>query len=369
MYAEMRCLATYFTRRADICHYGLVPSRSPRVLALSDDILCYEASGVLFGFDISRGRLLWPLIDKSGRLPKANKYTVRRGPQGRPRIYKWSGGLAEIDPRTDKENELAPVGPNHATGFAFGPQGEVFTAEDRYVSCYSTRSLKWRRDAGEKVVLGPVLSKDKIVAGTRDGRVLALHMNTGRTTLVSRGPFRFFHECTSTGGKVIFFDKEDETLVAVASSVGKAAWRFPVGDLPLNLHLLDNARILLAAKNNWIVLLDSVSGRVIGRRRWHTWPLAVLPVGKGAGPCIVVVDLESEVSFLDIRTLKTISKIEAFADLQGTAIFVPDLMLKRLEAFPEPGCTLPLVELDPEPSVVVTDSEGFFYVLRVHAEQ
>ena len=384
---EFHRLFLFLRRQRDVRHYGRLPATGVTLLSVGPGHLCYEKGGVLFGFDTAGDQLRWPQIPENGRLPKPQSYVSAVGPGKELAVFRWSGLLATIDPKTGAERQLLPKGIPHASGFAFGPDGGLVVAQGQRLRKLRDGEEVWAHDSGGSISSGPALSGDRAVVGTVSGALACVGLESGKVLWESRDAPVLHGKLVLAAPCVVGYDRAREELCAWKLADGSPAWSLPLGDVLLQLSPASDGRIsapggrisapggrisalggriLAAAKNNRIILVDAATGKVLHERIWPTWPLQVLPLTANGRSLVAVTDLDGAVTLLDQSDLESVRTIPPFASLAGNLLFAERLPVSRLESFPD-GTEVgrDLAELDPEPSLIVTDREGFYYVLGV----
>lgn len=366
---ELARLFLYFARQKDLRHYGRLPHGDATLMHAGQNRLCYQSRGVLFGFDTARNKLLWPKLPEDGKLPKAQAFTAQLGPDGRPTIFRTSGVLAAVDPETGLLQELRPQGTAQTQAFAFVEGGAILVGQGQQVRCVRNGELVWECDAGSRVTCGPVVSGNRAVFGTARGGLVAVDTATGDPVWKAPQAPELQGRLIVAGANVVGFDRRAETLRAWRLEDGTSAWAFSLGDVLLQLQPIGQGRILAAAKNNRIAILDGDTGKLCHERVWHTWPLQVIPVNAGARALLAVADLDGAISLLDQDDLKTVRTVEPLAALSRSMLFVDDLALSRPDTFPDAALAGgDLADLGTQPSLVLTDRQGFYYIVALHQQ-
>lgn len=363
---ELQRLFLFFRRQRDLRHYGRLPAGGIRLMAADGRRLCYEKQGVLFGFDTARDQLQWPQIPEKGKLPKAQSFASRLGSNGQREVFRWSGLLAVVDPQTGEERQLLPQGAAHAYGFVSGGDESIVIGQGEHVRCFRAGEQVWGYDAGSAVSAGPILAGERVIFGCAAGELGALHAGSGKLLWQSSEKALLHPEMILAGPHVVGFDRQSEAVCAWRIADGGKAWVVPLGDVLLQLAAAASGRILAAAKNNRIVLIDAHTGKLCHERVWHTWPLQVVPFVANNRGLVAITDLDGTLTILDQTNLQNVRTIEPFADFAGNMLYVDKLAVSRPESFPDASMEgMDLTELGSAPSLVVTDREGFYYVLGV----
>ena len=363
---EFHRLFLFLRRQSDVRHYGRLPASGVTLMSTGPGYLCYEKSGVLFGFDTVGDRLRWPQIPENGRLPKPQSYVSAVGPGKELAVFRWSGLLATIDPKTGAEQQLLPKGTPHGRGFAFGPDGGLVVAQGQHLRRLKDGEEMWGHDLGDSVSSGPLLSGDCAVIGAASGALACVALDSGKVLWENKEAPLLHEKLVVAASCVVGYSRAREELRAWRLEDGSPAWSLPLGDVLLQLSSASDGRLFAAAKNNRIVLVDAATGKVLRERIWPTWPLQVIPFNADGRSLVAVTDLDGALTLLDQSNLESVRTISPFASLAGNLLFAERLPVSRLESFPD-GTEVgrDLAELNPEPSLIVTDREGFYYVLGV----
>jgi outer membrane protein assembly factor BamB len=259
-----------------------------RLLTVAGDRLACIVDDELAVVDAPTGRETWRIRIPQSPLPTAKKkiesYTTRPGPEGRPRLFRWTTSLAEIAWDDGKPTVLAPAAAGGPTLFDVDAKGHVALVSGKKLSYYTAGSEAWSVEESHAIACGPLLETSDaggtVLFGNDKGELVAVAAADGR--VLRRTPLggRLYGPIVRTGSLRLAFSNEDERLSAVDSADGAVKWTFATGDVllqpPLVLHGDGKeGDVVLVTKQNRLVRLNAATGNVAADVRRPRWLVAV----------------------------------------------------------------------------------------------
>lgn len=295
-------------------------------------------------------------------------YASREVPGSAPEVYRIAPGLGRIDVRTGEVIELAPVAPDHAWGFDLAAD-RIAVALSSALSVFREGEMEWTIEETATIDCGPRFVGTAVVAGTSDGSLAAWSMADGqeiwrRSVGVNlRGPIVSLEE------RAVVWCEETETLIAVDPRTGDTAWRLPVGDRLVATIQVVGGRLLVAAKDNWIRLLDGSNGDVVASLRWRDWLVDCRAIEIEGQTVIITLDIADSLTILDPETL-AVRRIQPLsARPMPGIVYLPEAPASWRDADRRELALIELLEQTANASpqntrsgVLVTDRQGYVYL-------
>jgi outer membrane protein assembly factor BamB len=350
-----------------------------RLLAATPERLCAVADGCIFAHDPRNGQRVWGAVPGKG---SKEAYTTRTRPPGCVQVFRHSRNVAEVALAGGEEKVLSSEPADQSWFFDSRDDGTTVVARGTAIVAQRNGTALWRKDESSEFTAGPVIAKDFVFAGNADGQVVCWNLADGaekwRAALGGPG----CGGMVFVEGKLLAFCKGDDALVAVRVEDGAVAWRQPVGDVLFRSPILVGGQLLVASKSNRILLLNPADGKVAAEARWPTWLVDVLPVSAGPQRRVVCTDIRGRLSILDGATLKVLSEASLPASPCGELVFAPafpttwgaaGVKSAKPTAKGEDDLTLEDTSTaargEMQPAVLVSDAEGFCYIIRIPAEK
>lgn len=341
-----------------VSDFGLLNETRARLLSASSERIVAATDAGALACDPRTGKRLW--TSPPAKHPDA--FTAHPAASGAPRIYRFTRDIAVVDPATGAQKTLSPDAPHAQYAFAAHEDGAAVVAQGSLLSAHRNAAMLWRKDGSDSFSAGPLLADGLIFAGTAQGELICFGLNDGaekwRKSIEAelRGPL------SACGKLFTAYSKSDDSLHAISMADGAVRWKLPLGDAPLEVSSFGANQFLAAAKNNRIVLAEIETGKIAAEVRWPTWLVDVLAVSAGGRTLVVCTDIRGRVSILDEK-LKTLREISLPARPNGELMFVQQFPAKWGAAGAEPD--LLDGEVKKTPAVLVTDNEGFCYIIHI----
>lgn len=343
--------------------FALLGRGSVTLLAAASNRVCVSSDIGLAAFNPRTGNRLYPAPDE--KIPeRPDSYIARPDSRGERRLFRISGGLASADPATRDETLLARAAPAAPWSFAAGEDGLTVVATDDGVTAFRDYAPAWSMPEASPVSAGPAVAGDRVYAATVRGSLFCRQRGDGRELWRQPTSARWSGEMVCLDNRLLAFDRNENVLWALDPENGTVLWKQALGDVPLKAPARLGGKLLVAAKNNRLLLLNPADGTIAREIRWPTWLSDVLPIETGTKSRVACSDIHGRVSLLDGATLEPARETTLPARAAGEMLFAP--------LFPtawgpggeeeELGGILPD---DFKPAVLVLDKEGFCYILPI----
>jgi hypothetical protein len=341
----------------------------PLPLAALPDRLVALVDGMPLGWDPHTGQPVWP--DKENRramrLAARSDFTSRLGLDGMPVLFRHTRSVAQVNLRTGAETERLPAGTGDGWAFDVAADGTGVRAEGARLMAYKAGAELWSAEEPAAIRAGPILAGGLAISGNDRGEVAARDAADGRErwrTLTApglRGPMALL------GGRVAAYAAETGELVALDPADGRAVWRLALGDMPLQPPMEWAGLALVVSKNNRLLVVRPADGTIAAEKTWPTWLVSVMPVAFGSRPGLCCADLEGRVTWLEGPDLRVIRET-----------LLPARPVGGVAAASFPASWGGAGEWDRDlrglasgegPAAVVTDREGFAFIMPVSAKE
>ena len=149
-----------------------------------------------------------------------------------------------------------------------------------------------------------------------------------------------------------------DILTAFNPADGAILWKQAVGDVLLKDPIRVGDRLLVAGKNNRLLLLDPAKGSILADVQWPTWLIDVI-VTEGARPLIACSDIHGTLSLLDGATLKPLHALRLPARPSGPLLFAPRFPIHWGVSSSNENELGSLQESAMKPVILAGDEDGF----------
>lgn len=353
----------------EVTDFMRLDPESLKLLATGDDRLYGVGNDELAAWNLNTGQQAWQLrlVQPKFGLRKTEQYTARTNRSGIGHLYRFTRTLAEIDPAEGKEKVLAPM--PVAQAWAFDVDGNVAaTINGMTVSLHRDGKTSSTANEVYPITCGPSLTADSVVAGNANGELFALSLADGKERWRLPLGGRLYGPLSALGDKLIAFSSDAETIYAVDPATGKLAWQQAVGDALLEEPQLMAGGLLVVTKSNRLLLVNPADGKILKEATWPTWLVSVRPLPV-AEKLIACTDIDGRVSLVSQESLTTTSSVRLPVNLSGPLVFVPKMRsLWPREKAPKSDDVLSAIDdaaVPAGPSLLVSDDEGFLYVVSI----
>ena len=333
------------------------------LLTATSNRVCLVTARDLVGIDLRSGRQVYPPADDNQDAPRAAPgYVERTLEDGAPRLFRITRGLAEVRPDTGAETVLAPEAPNAPWSFAVSGDLTILGSGPA-LSAFRKGAPAWRQAEAAAVTAGPAVQGDRLFAGTEDGSFVCRSAADGREVWRKQGPDESWNgEVVCLPGRILAYDRGGENLTAFNPADGTVLWKQAIGDVLLKAPFRVGNRLLVAGKNNRLLLLNEADAAIVAEVRWPTWLVDVIPV-QGSRPLVACTDIHGTLSFLDGATLKPVRTLRLPARPSGPLLFRSAFPTKwgvdSPENDDEDEDMGSLLTGEPQPTVLAGDADGF----------
>ena len=311
--------------------------------------------GALEAYDAGSGEVIWS-VPKPER--GAHRYAARREEEAGLSIYRYDGGVFRFGP-DGRPQKIADKGVDSPWAFQADATGSVATADGAAVRFYRGGREQWSFGAGGLVTAGPALHADGVLAGDQNGELVRISRTDGEVLWRKRMDGGLLGPLTAMGDAVIAASTDGD-LIAVRIGDGEPLWTHHLGDVLLTAPQVMAGKLMVAAKSNRIELLDPATGELHASFEADTWLVDVGVVDDGHVQMAVCTDLSGAVTFLDSADLRPLGKAELATRLSDGVVYTT--------AFPSRWGTAQGLVYDEKPTVLVSDHQGFLYMLSVPGE-
>jgi hypothetical protein len=338
----------------------LNPDGPLHLLTTTSNRLCLVTERDLVGVDLRTGRQSYPPADDK-QLPRAAAgYVERTLEDGVPRLFRITRGLAEVQPATGAETILAKETPNAAWSFATAGDLTILGAGSA-IAAFRKGEPAWRQAEAASLSAGPSVQGDRLFAGTEDGVFLCRSAIDGRE--LWRNPPHgesWNGEVVCLPGRILAYDRTGENLTAFNPADGTVLWKQAVGDVLLKAPFRLGNRLVVAGKNNRLLLLNEADAAIVADVKWPTWLVDVIPV-PGSKPLVACSDIHGSLSFLDAATLKPVRTLRLPARPSGPLLFRASFPTAwRMDTTDNEDDDMgALMAGEPKPTVLAGDVDGF----------
>jgi hypothetical protein len=333
-----------------VADFALLEPGELELFTSAGDFLVTAREGGIQGFHAVTGDRKWDIAKPERVTPR---YTARPGKDGRPRLFRYDSGLAEIALETGQSAPIPEIQRAAAFGWsiAAGDSGRYAVAVERDIVAGRKGQAAWTNSGAAAVTCGPLLDRDRIYAGREDGSMVCLAADTGAPIWETTIAGRLRGEIGATRN-LIFAGTIEGTFYALAAGNGEVAWTNALGDCLAGPPRFVHDKLLVIGRHNVLRLLDPQTGKQAAERRWPTWmtAFAVAPDGRE----IVIADQNGTVAFLAGDDLKVTRSIDLQERLNAGMIVAAE--------FPQLwGAGEEFVERIP--AILVCDRRGFVYLI------
>ncbi len=216
-------------------------------------------------------------------------------------------------------------------------------------------------------------SREAVARAWREGKLilsdgeatLSVQPSSGRAVPVSSN-----EAALPPGGRLRV--ERDRIVTAADPATGKTAWSYEAGDSLLGFPVEREGRVVVAARNNVIAVLDAATGAVLATRTWPTWLLGFQAVPAKGGLLVACTDLRRRLTLLRAADLKTVSEIEFPWPLKGPVFYGEQVPAAwALSAADEAETLVSEFETTSGPSrpgILCQDRDGFLHAVSLPAE-
>jgi outer membrane protein assembly factor BamB len=217
-------------------------------------------------------------------------------------VYTAAEDLAEARSATDGRAQwrrplpgriASPYGLHWDTGWLFAS-----TETGAFVALRAgDGAVIWQRDLGSPLSAPPAPTGDRLYLGLKDGRILALSLQTGDeiwTQKITESAAGILPV-----GDRVFVGGRDNQFHSLEAGNGDADWRYPTGADVLGLPVLDERRVYFIALDNILRAHDRNNGSMLWKQ--------VLPMRPFTGPLLsgdtlIVPGVAAELHAYNART-------------------------------------------------------------------
>ncbi len=363
-HGHLRRMLLVLDPASGVTDFARVADGAANLLAAAPAALCLASGDGPAGFNPQTGACVWPKDTKKVETRGPPLRFVARASGEGVALYRYTRGLARIDPATGAEQAIAAESPRDANGFAVAESGLAVLARGSAVEAWRGGALQWRAEQAAEVSAGPAISGDRAIAGTADGDVIALSLDGGREAWRVRAG----QPAGAIGmldGRAMVFDGAGDALLALSPADGSTVWRRELGDVLLAPPTRAGERILAVGKNSRILLLGAADGAAAAEAKWPTWFTDVLSVPLAGRPAILCADIRGRITVLDGADLKPQREVRLPARPSGRLVFA-SAFPHRWGASPEAEGGLLGGDSDAAgPAVLAADQEGYIYIIPI----
>ena len=335
-----------------------------QLLAATAERVCGAGDGGIAAYDPRNGKRLWASV--AAKIPDTFDSLLDDG--GHDRVLRISNGVATVNLAAGgAQKVLAPVAPGVPWAVAVRDDGTVVVARLAALSAYRNGTLLWQKEEASNITAGPAMTTKFIFIGTADGDLICRGIEDGAEKWRKGLGGELRGHVVASVTTILAFTKNEDAVVALNANDGAVIWKQVIGDVLLKAPIALNGQYLVIGKNNRIVLLNSTDGKIAAEVHWPTWVVDAIPVTVDGRSLVVCSDIRGKLSFLDAANLKVLREVPLPARPSGG--------LKFVREFPSlwgAADTDPLVALTqddpagkPKPAILVTDGEGFCYIVKM----
>jgi outer membrane protein assembly factor BamB len=337
-------------------------------LALRDNRLAALTNQELSVFDFQTGKRTWttePTTKPKGYRPM-DQFAALDSGDGKARLMRYAGELAEFEWETGKRTTLLPGGADAATRIDVDGANTV-AAAGGLVKLGRDRVAVWEKKSSSPVTAGPSIIGDAVVFGDTAGRLTSLSINDGAVRWTSELGGRLFGKIITARLRLYVHSTEAEALIALDGPTGKEKWRCATGDVLVQQPIPVGDQLLVATKGNRLMLVDDATGEVKRESRWPTWITSVTLVGSGPAPLVACSDIGGTISLVSLADFKSKREVRLAAPLSGRILYVKNFGPRW--PVPRTGKEESLVAEIKDgpaaggPALLVGDTAGFLYII------
>lgn len=362
-YGYLKRLLYMMKSETGIADFGLPTGGHFRLLNATAERTYGVGDYGLVALDPRSGKRLWP-----ADLPTtADSYAILRDDAGSAKVFRYSRGVASVDLAGGAQKVLSAETPGTSWGFATRPDGMAIVARGNFLGAHRNGTEVWRKEESSIISAGPVIVESLLFAATADGDLLCNNSDDGAEKWRKNHGGEIRGSLLVSGDKVLAFTKADDALLSVSAKDGSILWKQIVGDVLLKAPARIGDQWLVAGKNNRILILNSTDGKVAAELRWPTWLVDVLPAAIDGKSVVLCTDIGGRLNVLDTANLKPIREVKLPSRLSGDILYAPQFPSAWGAARADADALDQLIEDDdikPKPAILVTDSEGYLYIVR-----
>lgn len=332
------------------------------LLLVSAAALCASSHDGALCVNPQTGARVWPKEEKKVEARGPAPRYVGRSVGAGSAVFRYTRGLARIDPATGAEQVLAAEAPRDLNGFAVAESGVAVLARGIAVEAWRAGALQWRAELAADVTAGPAIAGGRVIAATADGDVVALALEGGREAWRVRAA-QPSGAIGIVDDRALLYDGAGDQILALNPADGAIVWKRELGDVPLVPPARAGDRLFVAGKNNRLLLLGAADGAPAADAKWQTWLVDVRPIPWSGRGSIVCSDIRGRLTVLDGADLKPQREILLPSRPSGQLAYTPAFPLRwgaRAEA--EDGLLSSDSDAD-GPAVLIADQEGYIYII------
>lgn len=363
-------MLTRLKRPRDFTDFQYIGTQA-ELLYASRKILVCNLQGMGRGIDPLTGGRIWPPVnDKTGRSSSWRECIARVGVDGERRIYRrlmWGTrdtGVERVEPESGSGRLLLPARGTWSWSFDINDDDVGALALGPNLHVYVHGKERWTHEEGSDLNAGPQLINSLVLAGNDCGELTAWNLSDGGQKWRTRLAPGLLGPIVEVGERVLVFSAHEEKYLAVDPATGRVQWTVALGDRWLNPPMEWAGHILLTSQGNRLLLVRADDGSVVGEYIFNTWPACVVPAPRNGEPLLLCAEIDGRVTWLEGTALRPAREILLPSRLlSGVAA---GLFPTRLGVGSNAG-DLKLMFVDNAPAVILSDQEGFIYVMPIEA--
>jgi len=362
-YGYLKRLLYMIESETGLADFGLPTGGRFRLLSATAERVYGVGDNGLLALDPRNGKRIWP----AELATATDAYAFRPDGTGLARVFRYSRGVASVDLANGAQKVLSAESPVTSWGFATHEDGMAIVARGTTLIAHRNTTEAWRKEESSNISAGPSISGSLLFAGTVDGDLVCGNIGDGAEKWRKNLGGEIRGGLIGSGDTLVAFTKTDDALLAVSAKDGSLIWKQIVGDVLLKAPAKLGEQWLVVGKNNRIMLLNSADGKIAAEVRWPTWLVDVLPATLEGKSAILCTDIGGRLSVLDVVSLKTIREVKFPARLNGDLVYAPLFPSAWGTARADADALDQLLEdedIKPKPAVLVTDGEGYLYIVR-----